>query len=272
MGPNIDIFLPVIGSLVGVLIATIVVMVQSRQLAGVGFGVKGAKLIMPMHLKKSLFITLTIGLAIVLAGLSYIAFAAWQESRKPPVEAPMVRITYSQLGAPPSLTGSTMEQVQVAGAVGAAPTVGIPKPVPDDQAVDEAAATQSELGAISAGVATSGDMGGTGGTLVVDEAIPDRSEYVAMEKAPEVIRHAKVEYPEIAKRAQAEGRVYLQLLLDVDGRVMRVELAKSSGNPVLDEAAMEAGKTVLFTPAIAPGGKPVRVWVMYPVTFSLKNQ
>jgi TonB family protein len=270
MSPNIDIFLPVIGSLVGVLIASIVVMVQSRQTAEVGFGVKGSKVIMPLNLKKSLFITLAGGLAIVLGGLSYLAIGAYIEAHKPPVEAPMVRITYSQLGAPPSLSGSSVEQVQVAGAAGAAPTVGVPKPVPDDQAADESAATQSELGALSAGAATSGEAGTT--AMVVDEAIPDRSAYVAVERNPEVVRHAKVEYPEIAKRAQAEGRVYLQLLIDVDGRVMRVELAKSSGNPVLDEAALEAGKTVLFTPAIAPGGKATRVWVMYPVTFSLKNQ
>ncbi len=271
MPTNIDLFLPVIGSLVGTLIAALVVMVQSRQVADVGFGVKGSKVIMPLNLKKALFITLSAGLIIVLGGMTYLAIGAYIESHKPPVEAPMVRITYSQLGAPPSLSGSTVEQVQVAGAAGAAPTVGVPKPVPDDQAVDEAAATQSELGAISAGAATSGEMGATG-AMVVDEAIPDKSAYVAMEREPQVIRAAKAEYPEIAKRAQAEGKVYLQLLVDIDGKVMRVELARSSGNPVLDEAALEAGKTVLFTPAIAPGGKPVRVWVMYPVTFSLRNQ
>lgn len=268
MSHSIDIFLPVIGALLGTLIATIVVMVQSRQVADIGFGVQGSKVIIPLNLKKSLLITLSGGLIIVLGGLSYIAVGAYIEAHRPPVEAPMVRITYSQLGAPPSLSGSQVEQVQVAGAAGAAPTVGVPKPVPDDQAVDESAATQSELGAISAGAATSGEM--STGSMVVDAAIPDRNAYVAMEKSPEVIRHAKVEYPEIAKRAQAEGRVYLQLLVDVDGKVMRAEIAKSSGNPVLDEAALDAGKTVLFTPAIAPGGKAVRVWVMYPVTFSLK--
>jgi len=270
MAPSIDLFLPVIGSLVGVLIAAIVVMAQSRQMAEVGFGVKGSKVIMPLNLKKSLFITLTGGLAIVLGGMTYLAVGAYIEAHRPPVEAPMVRITYSQLGAPPSLSGSTVEQVQGAGAAGAAPTVGVPKPVPDDQAVDEAAATQSELGALSAGAATSSDASTAG--MVVDEAIPDRNAYVAMEKSPEVVRHAKVEYPEIAKRAQAEGKVYLQLLVDVDGRVMRAEIAKSSGNPILDEAAVAACKSVLFTPAIAPGGKAVRVWVMYPVTFSLKTQ
>ncbi|HBE72765.1 MAG TPA: hypothetical protein DDW31_01465 [candidate division Zixibacteria bacterium] len=269
MTHSIDLFLPVVGSLLGVLLATMVVMIQSKQAAEIGFGVKGSKVIMPLNLKKSMLITLTGGLALVLGGMSYLAVGAYIEARKPPVEAPMVRITYSQLGAPPSLSGSQVEQVQVAGAAAAAPTMGRPTPVPDDQAVDESAATQRELGAISAGAATSGEM--STGSMVVDEAIPDRSAYVAMEKSPEVLRHAKVDYPDLARRAQAEGRVFLQLLVDVDGRVMRAEIAKSSGNPVLDEAALDAGKTVLFTPAIAPGGKAVRVWVMYPVTFSLKN-
>jgi TonB family protein len=48
-------------------------------------------------------------------------------------------------------------------------------------------------------------------------------------------------------------------------------VGKSSGNTALDEAAVEAAKQNIFTPAIAPGGKPVRVWVMYPVVFKIKG-
>jgi TonB family protein len=104
---------------------------------------------------------------------------------------------------------------------------------------------------------------------IVDEAIPDKSVYVAMEKTPEILRHAPIIYPQQAKEARAEGRVYLQLLIDFDGKVLRTELAKSSGNPLLDEAAVNAGYKVLCSPALAPGGKPVRAWIMYPITFSL---
>jgi protein TonB len=145
----------------------------------------------------------------------------------------------------------------------------VPKPVPDDQAVDESAATQAELGAMSAGAASSD---ASTSNMVVDEAVPDRGTYVAMERTPEVVRTVKPEYPEIPKKAGIEGKVYLQLLIDHDGHVMRVEVARSSGNSALDEAAVDAAKKILFTPAIAPGGKTVRVWVSYPVTFSLRQQ
>jgi len=46
---------------------------------------------------------------------------------------------------------------------------------------------------------------------------------------------------------------------------------KRSSNQSLDDAAVEAAKQWLFTPAIAPGGKPVRVWVMQSFTFKINN-
>lgn len=109
--------------------------------------------------------------------------------------------------------------------------------------------------------------------LEVDESvIPDKKAYVAMEKAPEIVKHAAPVYPATAKAAKVEGRVFLQLLIDLDGRVMKADIAKTSGNPWLDEAAVDAGYQILCTPAIAPGGKPVRVWIMYPVNFSLRKE
>lgn len=104
------------------------------------------------------------------------------------------------------------------------------------------------------------------------ELIPDKKAYVAIEKTPEIIRNAKVVYPEEAKAAGIQGKVYLTLLLDLDGKVMRAELEKSSGSSLLDKAAVDACRQMLFTPALAPGGKPVRVWIMYPVNFSLRKE
>jgi TonB family protein len=109
-------------------------------------------------------------------------------------------------------------------------------------------------------------------SLAQARSIPDRNAYIKMEKDPVVLRHAAVQYPIEAKESGIEGRAYLQLLVDYGGKIMRVELARSSGNASLDQAAMDAGKSVLFSPCIAPGGVPVRVWVMYPVTFKLMNQ
>ncbi|MDI6739182.1 MAG: energy transducer TonB [Candidatus Edwardsbacteria bacterium] len=262
-------FLPVIGTLVGVMIATVVVMVQSRQYADLGFGVTQSKVLFPLNLKKSMLLTLSVALILVLGVMSYLGIYAYIEAHRPVPEAPMVKITYSMLGAPPSLTGSDVEQAKVAtGAVGAAPTVGIPKPVEDSKAANEDAATQSELGAMSAGAATEAGTGGAA-LSVVEEVIPDKSAYVAVDKNPEPVRMPQPVYPEIAKKVGISGKVYVQMLIDIDGRVIRADIAKSSGNVTLDEAAVEAAKQWLFTPAIAPGGKPVRVWVMQPFTFKL---
>lgn len=270
MTSNINIFLPVAGTLVGLIIAWLVVVVQSREYSAIGFGVKQSKVLIPLHLKKGMLISLTAMLLIVLAGLSYFAVNAYIEAHRPIPEAPMVRITYSQLGAPPSLTSSSVEQVQVASAgVAAAPTMGVPKPVADDKAVDEAAYTQSELGAMSAGLATAEGASGTTNLQVEDEIVPDRQAYVAVDKQPELVKQVAPVYPDIVKKAGIEGTVYLQLLVDFDGHIKMAVVAKSSGNTALDEAAVAAGKQCIFTPAIAPGGKPVRVWVMFPVKFKL---
>lgn len=263
------VFLPVVGTLVGVMIATVVVLVQSRQYASIGFGAKQSKVLFPLNLKKSLLMTLSASLILVLAAMTFLAVNAYIEAHRPVPEAPMVRITYSMLGAPPSLTGSDVEQAKVAsGSVGAAPTVGIPKPVEDSKAANEDAATQSELGAMSAGAASDAS---SGSALTVEEVIPDKNAYVAVDKSPELVKKVDPVYPEFAKNLGTAGKVYVQMLIDVDGHVLRADVAKSSGNASLDEAAVEAAKQWLFTPAIAPGGKAVRVWVMQAFTFKLNN-
>lgn len=270
MNSNINIFFPVAGTLVGLIVAWLVMAIQTREYSSIGFGVKQSKILIPLHLKKGLLISLTSMLLVVLGGLSYFAVNAYIEAHRPIPDAPMVRITYSQLGAPPSLSSSTVEQVKVPTAVAAAPTMGVPKPVADDKAVDEAAYTQSELGAMSAGLATAEGASGAS-NLQVEDLVPDRQAFVAVDKQPEIVKAGSPVYPDIVKKAGIEGKVYLQLLIDFDGHVKMVVVAKSSGNVSLDEAAVAAGKQCIFTPAIAPGGKPVRVWVMWPVTFKLNQ-
>jgi TonB family protein len=263
---DLMLFMPVIGTLVGVAIAAMVVMAQSRHYADVGFGVTQSKVLMPLNLKKSMLLTLSVALLLVLGAMSYLSIHAYIEAHRPVPEAPMVKITYNMLGAPPSLTGSDVEQSKVAtGKVGAAPTVGIPKPVEDSKAANEDMATQNEMVAASAGAATDA----ASNAISVDTEIPDKNVYVAVDKNPEPLKMPQPSYPDIAKKAGIGGKVFVQMLIDVDGHVVRADIAKSSGNQSLDDAAVEAAKQWLFTPAIAPGGKPVRVWVMQSFTYKL---
>jgi len=271
MQSNAEIFLPVIGALAGLLIATVVVMIQSRQTADLGFGVEQSKILMPLNLKKSMLLTLSVSLIMILGGLSYFAVNAYIEAHKPVVDAPMVKITYSQLGAPPSLTGSEVAQEKVSSAApGAAPTQGVPKPVPDEQAGDEDAATQSQMGAMSAGLATSGEASAAGSSVGEEEIYAGKGEFKAMEQTPEIIKKVAAVYPSMAKQRGSSGKVILYLLIGTDGHVQQADVAKTSGFADLDEAAVAAAKQFIFTPAKASGGKSVRVWVMYPITFTLE--
>ncbi len=95
-------------------------------------------------------------------------------------------------------------------------------------------------------------------------------EFKAMEETPEIVKKVAPIYPPAAKANGDQGRVILYLLIDIDGRVKRVDIAISSGSTLLDEAATTAARQFIFTPAIAPGHIPVRVWIMYPVSFSLE--
>jgi len=64
----------------------------------------------------------------------------------------------------------------------------------------------------------------------------------------------------------AEGRVVLKVLVHADGTVGQLEIAISSGNAILDGAAVRAASTWRFTPATRDG-LPIDAWAIVPVRF-----
>ena len=97
--------------------------------------------------------------------------------------------------------------------------------------------------------------------------------FVAVEDMPEPIGgiaaiQSKIVYPEIAKRAGVEGKVYVKAFVDEKGNVTKVEVQKGIGAGC-DEAAMKAVKETKFKPG-KQRGKPVRVQVSIPVVFRLQ--
>jgi TonB family protein len=100
------------------------------------------------------------------------------------------------------------------------------------------------------------------------EASRDMSDAMALEP-PEVVKHAEPNYPIECKKNGIEGKTFMCLLVDTSGYIIRMEVGKSSGNILLDNVSIEASKDVVFKPA-KYNGKPIRTWVMYPFTFSLK--
>ncbi|MBK8944951.1 MAG: TonB family protein [Ignavibacteriae bacterium] len=79
----------------------------------------------------------------------------------------------------------------------------------------------------------------------------------------------KIFYPELARKAGIEGRVYLKAFIDENGNVASAEIIKGLDGG-LSEAAMEAVKATKFEPG-RQRGVPVKVQVSIPILFKLSN-
>jgi len=77
-------------------------------------------------------------------------------------------------------------------------------------------------------------------------------------------------YPRLARRNGEQGTVILRVLVTRQGMPARVETDKSSGSPILDDAALETVKGWRFVPA-RRGNDPVEEWVRVPIVFKLQD-
>jgi protein TonB len=97
--------------------------------------------------------------------------------------------------------------------------------------------------------------------------------FVAVEEMPEPVGgikaiQEKIVYPEIAKRAGVEGKVYILAFVDESGNVTKAQVLKGIGAGC-DETALDAVQKTKFKPG-KQRGKPVKVQVSIPVIFKLQ--
>jgi len=112
----------------------------------------------------------------------------------------------------------------------------------------------------------------------VQEEDPEAVPFVVVEEMPmfpggerELLLYIAehTNYPEIAKENNIQGRVIVRFCVTSKGGVNQVSILKGV-DPELDA---EAIRVVNSLPAFKPGkqgGKPVPVWYMVPITFTLK--
>lgn len=98
--------------------------------------------------------------------------------------------------------------------------------------------------------------------------------FVAVEEMPEPVGgmaaiHNNVIYPEIARRAGVQGRVYVLAFVNDKGEVTKTEVLRGIGAGC-DEAAMAAVRKARFVPG-RQRGKPVNVRVSIPIRFQLTS-
>jgi periplasmic protein TonB len=189
-------------------------------------------------------------------------------------EPPMVTVRimkYSDLGPPPSIQSANTPPPIAVSAPAAKPTVGAPVPVPDAEvSAEQTMATQSEMsqtvapiveGANDAPVSIEQD-------IRIDEDAPP-ADFVPVEKEPVPIKKVEPKYPELAMRAGLEGKVWVKIWVDKEGRPKQVVILKSDAE-IFNEPSVEAAKQWVFTPAYMNNG-PVAVWVSIPFRFKLAD-
>ena len=108
---------------------------------------------------------------------------------------------------------------------------------------------------------------------VDDDGANEEKIFIVVETKPELIGGMRalqeaVEYPEFAKEAGIEGRVFVQFIVDEQGNVTNPQVTRGV-NKLLDESALEAVREMKFKPG-KQRGKAVKVQMSLPVTFRLR--
>jgi len=216
--------------------------------------------------------------ALLLAGLLHFAmiggYQIYAKLTEDTTEIPVriKRVLIDVLPPPPSFNPSTVLPKPTL-SVFEKPSVGMPIPIPDPEFnLEKTIATQPEMNEIF-NTATTTEQGGTTeyifpGTEIENNDAP--VEFHKVEIEPKVAYSVYPPYPEIARKAEIEGIVFVKMLLSKEGKVKKTEIAKST-NDLFNEVSLEAAKQWVFTPAIMNNG-PVSVWVTIPFKFKLNNR
>lgn len=98
--------------------------------------------------------------------------------------------------------------------------------------------------------------------------------FLVVEKQPELIGglaklQKSIKYPELARKAGIEGRVFVQFVVDERGNVVNPVVIRGIGGGC-DEAAVEAVRDAKFKPGMQRG-RPVKVQYSLPIVFKLAN-
>ncbi|MBM3330275.1 TonB family protein [candidate division WOR-3 bacterium] len=94
--------------------------------------------------------------------------------------------------------------------------------------------------------------------------------FMIVEHKPRLQRVAQPEYPEMARAAGIEGKVAVSMVVDTLGNVVRAEVYATSGNTLLDQAAVSAAYRCGFVPGYQRDRPVVVRNVVLPFNFRLQ--
>lgn len=144
-----------------------------------------------------------------------------------------------------------------------------PKEVPNDEIISED--VQQQLDQINQEVST--------GNKISIPPPPDKSDeedkeriFKVVEKQPQLVGgldslRSLIEYPSMAKKADIEGRVYVQFIVTKKGEVKNPKIVRGPGAGLNNEA-LRVIKKAKFQPGIQQG-RPVNVRMTMPIIFRI---
>ena len=124
----------------------------------------------------------------------------------------------------------------------------------------------------------SGDGEGTGtgegngnGNGLGDGSGDDNNIYNSPAVAPRIVKSPSPKYPANERNNKIEGTAVVRFLIGKDGYPESVEIASSSGNAALDQAALNAANKWKFIPAKNGNGQSVRCYATQQFTFQINK-
>ena len=115
------------------------------------------------------------------------------------------------------------------------------------------------------------DPGGEEGSAETASLPQDGESFVAADYAHASLGNQPPRYPRRARRDGLEGRVVLSARVSAAGRIVGLEVVRSSGHEILDRAAFRAVNLWTVRPA-RQGSRPVPSEVRIPILFRLTDR
>lgn len=90
-----------------------------------------------------------------------------------------------------------------------------------------------------------------------------------VDKMPLIVKSFKPHYPTIAKMKGEEGKVYVKVYVNAEGKPQGAVILKSD-NEIFNQPSIDAVAKFKFSPAIKDN-KPVGAWVVLPFKYTLES-
>ncbi len=117
-------------------------------------------------------------------------------------------------------------------------------------------------------------IGCGGGKHTLHSDLTSWDNYVPLDSVdvgPRMVKQQPLSYPEVTRLASIQGSLFVRVLVNTAGKVLDAEIAQSSGNAALDQAALQAAPHNRFKPAVKDG-KPVATKIVYKVTYAVAQK